>query len=158
MRQLPLRPEFDVIVIPYSSFQLLRRDEDRRRAVNMAARLLAPNGVLHIDVSTSFDERPPSDWHVVLEGHCNELDETVIELERCRREADVLVIQKEFRLSSGLALCAVDEHWSYFRSLSIKALLHDANLKVVSIDRGYGHGPGKVAWGLAGPVEGQAWL
>jgi SAM-dependent methyltransferase len=140
MRQIPLRPDFEAIVIPYSAFQLLPSDMDRRQAVKMAARLLTHNGVLHIDVSTSFEERPPSEWQVVLEAHCDELDENVIELERCSREADALVIHKEFRSPSGQVLCAVEERWSYFYSIGLEALLNDANLVVANIDWGYGEG------------------
>jgi hypothetical protein len=42
MRQLPLSQEFDEIVIPYSTFQLLPRDTYRRQAVQLAARLAGP--------------------------------------------------------------------------------------------------------------------
>jgi SAM-dependent methyltransferase len=140
MRQLPLRQMFDAIVIPYSTFQLLQSETDRLQAVQLAARLLARGGTLHIDVSASFDERPPGAWRVVFTGHCEDLGETVTELEKCSREADALVIHKEFRLPSGELLCAFEERWTYLSSINFDVLLSEVGLQVASIDRGYGEG------------------
>jgi SAM-dependent methyltransferase len=140
MRLLPFRREFDGIVIPYSAFQLLETAEDRRRAVRMAASLLAAGGNLYIDVSTSFDRRPSAARSVVLKAYCEELGVIVTEIEECRRESDAMVIEKEFRSPRGELLCAVRERWSYFSSIDFSDLLRSAAFEVMGIDQGYGGG------------------
>jgi SAM-dependent methyltransferase len=140
MTQLPVSREFDDIIVPYSTFQLLPTDVDRRRAVQLAATLLAREGTLHIDVSTSFDSRPPTGPCVALTGFCKELGQAVTEIETCSRETDALVIRREFRLPSGDLLCAAEERWTYFSAIDFGALLKEAGLTVGSIDHGYGGG------------------
>jgi SAM-dependent methyltransferase len=138
--RLSLRKKFDEIIVPYSTFQLLPGNAGRQQTVQLAARLLSPGGTLHIDVSSRFDERPPTGWRVVVTSHCDELGETVTETERCIREADALVIHKEFRLVSGELLYTCKERWTYLSSIDFPALLEEAGLCVTGIDRGYGEG------------------
>ena len=97
MTVIPLSGGFDSVVVPYSAFQLLRTRADRLLALRAAAGALSSRGVLHIDVSTSFDSRPGSGPRVVLAELCPELGEIVTEVAECTRDADALVLCKEFR-------------------------------------------------------------
>jgi SAM-dependent methyltransferase len=140
MTQLPVSRDFDDIIVPYSAFQLLPTDADRRRTVQLAATLLAREGSLYIDVSTSFDNRPPTGPSVALTEFCEELGQGVTEIETCSRETDALLIHREFRLHSGDVLCATEERWAYFSAIDFGALFSEAGLTVESIDHGYGSG------------------
>ncbi|CAM5640539.1 hypothetical protein SCALM49S_04794 [Streptomyces californicus] len=73
MRRLPLSRTADQVVIPYSTFQLLRTAEDRERALAEAVRIMRPGATLHIDVSSNFDLRQSSDWQLVLSASCEEV-------------------------------------------------------------------------------------
>ncbi|MFE9750238.1 class I SAM-dependent methyltransferase [Saccharothrix saharensis] len=59
MRRLPLAGGFDAAIVPYSAMQLLVSPRDRDQALVDAARVLTPDGFLHVDVSGNFDTRPP---------------------------------------------------------------------------------------------------
>lgn len=139
LRSLPLSSGFDAAVVPYSTFQLLRSRADRRAALSEAARVLAPNGTLHIDVSSSFDSRSAVDWHLTLAAHCEQAGATVEEWERRRVETDHLVIDKSFRVSDRV-LVAIRERWTHFRSLDLPTEMERAGFTVTGIDRGYGDG------------------
>ena len=101
MTAIPLSAGFDSVVVPYSAFQLLRTRADRLEALRVAAGALSSRGVLHIDVSTSFDSRPDSGPQVTLAEFCPELGEIVTEVTECTRDADSLVLCKEFRDEAG---------------------------------------------------------
>jgi SAM-dependent methyltransferase len=140
MTAIPFSGCFDSVVVPYSAFQLLRTHADRLRALRAAAGALSGRGVLHIDVSTSFDSRPGSGPQVILAELCPELGEMVTEVTRCTRDADMLVLCKEFRGEAGDLVCSVEERWSYFASIDFGGLLREAGLQVSGIDHGYGGG------------------
>ena len=140
MTAIPLSGGFDSVVVPYSAFQLLRTRADRLLALRAAAGALSSRGVLHIDVSTSFDSRPGSGPRVVLAELCPELGEIVTEVAECTRDADALVLCKEFRGETGDLVCVVEERWSYFASIDFGGLLREAGLQVSGIDHGYGGG------------------
>jgi hypothetical protein len=131
---------FDNVVVPYSTFQLLRTRADRLRALRMAAGALSSRGVLHIDVSTSFDSRPDSGPQVTLAKPCPELGGIVTEVTECIREEDAVVLRKEFRCEEGGLICAVEERWSYFVSIDFGGLLGEEGLRVAGVDHGYGAG------------------
>ncbi|MGI9001652.1 MAG: class I SAM-dependent methyltransferase [Pseudonocardia sp.] len=139
LRALPLRGGFDTAVVPYSTFQLLRSRADRRAALSEAARVLAPNGMLHVDVSSSFDTRTAVDWHVTLAAHCDPASATVEEWERRRVEPDHLLIDKSFRVGDRV-LVAVRERWTHLKTLDLPTELERAGFTVTGVDRGYGHG------------------
>ncbi|MGH3941048.1 MAG: class I SAM-dependent methyltransferase [Pseudonocardiaceae bacterium] len=139
LRSLPLSGGFDTAVVPYSTFQLLRSLADRRAALSEAARVLAPNGMLHIDVSSSFDSRTAVDWHLALAAHCEPAGVTVEEWERRLVETDHLVIDKSFRVGDCV-LVALRERWTHLKSLDLPTELERAGFAVTGIDRGYGHG------------------
>ena len=140
MTAIPLSAGFDSVVVPYSAFQLLRTRADRLEALRVAAGALSSRGVLHIDVSTSFDSRPDSGPQVTLAEFCPELGEIVTEVTECTRDADSLVLCKEFRDEAGDLVCAVEERWSKFASIDFGGLLGEAGLQVAGIDHGYGGG------------------
>lgn len=139
LRALPFRGGFDAAVVPYSTFQLLRSRADRRAALSEAARVLAPDGMLHVDVSGSFDTRTAVAWHVALAAHCGPAGAIVEEWERRRVEPDHLVIDKSFRVGDRV-LVAVGERWTHLKALDLPAELEWAGFTVTGVDRGYGYG------------------
>ncbi|MGH3568271.1 MAG: class I SAM-dependent methyltransferase [Pseudonocardia sp.] len=125
LRFLPLSGGFDAAVVPYSTFQLLPTRADRRLALSEAARVLVPNGMLHIDVSGSFDSRAPADWQLTLAAHCEMVGTTVEEWERRRVETGYLVIDKSFQMGSRV-LVTVRERWTHLSSLDLAAEMERA--------------------------------
>lgn len=134
-RLLPLGSCFDAAIFPYSSFQLLTSAADRRRALAQAARVLIPGGQLHIDVSGSFDTKPPTDWFQTLAAPCG--GSQVTEWERRTRAQDHILIEKSFR-SQGAVLAEVRERWAFARSLALEAELGPAGFELTGVSRGYG--------------------
>lgn len=139
MRRLPLRSRFDTVVVPYSTLQLLRGCEDREQALTEAACVLAPGGLLHIDVSGNFDTREPTDWHVALCEPCPAVGSRVVEWERCSLQPDHALIEKSFRTEDDDVLVAFEERWMFLGALDLEATLERAGFDVVGVDRGYGH-------------------
>ncbi|MFE7661343.1 class I SAM-dependent methyltransferase [Streptomyces celluloflavus] len=139
MRSLPLRGLHSIAVIPYSTLQLLLTPSDRERALTEAARVLAPGGSVHIDVSESFDSRTESDWQLSLAETCREAGGHVEEWERRRLRTDHVLIEKQFR-RAGRILTQVTERWVFHRALDLAAALAHAGFELVGIDRGYGQG------------------
>ncbi|MFH8553554.1 class I SAM-dependent methyltransferase [Streptomyces celluloflavus] len=139
MRSLPLRGLHSIAVIPYSTLQLLLTPSDRERALTEAARVLAPGGSIHIDVSESFDSRTESDWQLSLAETCLEAGGQVEEWERRRLRTDHVLIEKQFR-RAGRILTEVTERWAFHRALDLAAALAHADFELVGIDRGYGQG------------------
>ncbi|WP_102924734.1 class I SAM-dependent methyltransferase [Streptomyces noursei] len=137
MRRLPLRGSHATAVIPYSTLQLLVTPHDRQRALTEAARVLAPGGSVHIDVSESFDARTETDWQIGLAEPCREAGGPVEEWERHRLHADHVVIEKQFR-RSGRVLTEVTERWAFHSALNLAEALAQAGFELVGIDRGYG--------------------
>jgi ubiquinone/menaquinone biosynthesis C-methylase UbiE len=139
LRCLPLSSGFDTAIVPYSTFQLLESRDDRRAALSEAARVLAPRGELHIDVSSSFDVHPAADWHLTVAAPCELAGGFVEEWERRRPEAEHVVIDKLFRMF-GETILVMKERWTYLKSLKILDEMERAGFLVTGIDRGYGKG------------------
>ncbi|MFF6929540.1 class I SAM-dependent methyltransferase [Streptomyces californicus] len=140
MRRLPLSRTADQVVIPYSTFQLLRTAEDRERALAEAVRIMRPGATLHIDVSSNFDLRESSDWQRVLSASCEEVSrQPVEEWERTRSHPDHILIDKTFR-TDECVLLRFTEHWTHLRALNLEAALVRAGLTLERVDHGYGGG------------------
>lgn len=140
MRSPGLEGMFDMIVAPYSAFQLLETQTDRRRTLSACAKLLTSEGWLHLDVSTRFDSRPSLPRRQVLTARCEELGADVVEFEGTRRFADAVLVHREFLLADSTPLVCVGERWAYHHSLDVATLAAQAGLMVESIDEGYGAG------------------
>jgi SAM-dependent methyltransferase len=136
-RALPFERCFDAAIFPYSSFQLLVSARDRRRALTQAARVLIPGGMLHIDVSGSFDERAAADWALALAAPCDGAE--MEEWERTAQAGDHVVIDKSFR-SRGEVLVEVRERWAHLRSLDLETEMAAAGFEPTGASRGYGPG------------------
>ncbi|MER0428749.1 class I SAM-dependent methyltransferase [Streptomyces microflavus] len=140
MRRLPLTRTADQVVIPYSTFQLLRTVEDRERALTEAVRAMRPGATVHIDVSSNFDLRESSDWQRVLSAPCEEVSrQPVEEWERTRSHPDHILIDKTFRTDRSVLL-RFTEHWTHLRALDLEAALLRAGLILEQVDHGYGGG------------------
>ncbi|WP_275467087.1 class I SAM-dependent methyltransferase [Streptomyces noursei] len=137
MRRLPFQGPHSAAVIPYSTLQLLLTPEDRERALAETARVLAPGGSVHIDVSESFDSRTETDWQLSLAETCPEAGGPVEEWERSRPHADHVAIEKQFR-RAGRVLTEVTERWVYHRALDLAEVLARTGFELLGIDRGYG--------------------
>ncbi|MCX4681292.1 methyltransferase domain-containing protein [Streptomyces sp. NBC_01433] len=138
MRRLPLRGHHDAAVMPYSTLQLLLSAEDRQRALEETARVLAPGGHVYIDVSQNFETRAERDWHLCVAELCAETgDVRVEEWERNCLMFDHVVIEKVFRSGSEI-LTQVSERWVYHHVLDLEGALERAGFDLVRIDRGYG--------------------
>jgi SAM-dependent methyltransferase len=140
MRSPGLAGLFDMIVAPYSAFQLLETPTDRRRTLSACGRLLTSGGRLHLDVSTSFDSRPSLPRRQVLAARCEELGADVVEFEDTRRLDDAMLVHREFLLTDSIPLLCVGERWAYHHSLDVAGLAAQTGLLVESIDEGYGAG------------------
>ncbi|WP_405764996.1 class I SAM-dependent methyltransferase [Streptomyces sp. NBC_01538] len=134
-RALPLTICFDTAIFPYSSFQLLISVADRRRALEEAARVLVPGGLVHIDVSGNFDTKLPTDWFPSLVAPCGAAE--VAEWERRTLAQDHIVIDKSFQ-SQGRILTEAREKWAFLRVLGLETELELAGFELTEISRGYG--------------------
>ncbi|GAA2640911.1 class I SAM-dependent methyltransferase [Streptomyces axinellae] len=140
MRRLPLSAGQDAVVVPYSTFQLLRTPTERELALREAARVLPPGRTLHIDVSGNFDTREKSDWRLTLAEPCPALGgQRVEEWERLRPRPNHLLIDKLFRTERG-ELTRLTERWSHLRALDLEPALDRAGFTLDHIDHGYGNG------------------
>jgi SAM-dependent methyltransferase len=140
MRSVPIKALLETVVVPYSAFQMLRSACDREQAVRAAAQVLAPNGSLYIDVSTSFDSRDSSPRHLVMREPCRELGIEITEYECAHRERNWLRVEREFRAPNGKLVYATSESWTYFRQLRLEPLLVGAGLELLDVQSGYGAG------------------
>lgn len=138
MRQLPLVRGFDLVLLPYSTLQLLNSAEDRDRALAETARVLESGGLIYIDVSTSFGMRSTVDWHVILKAPCEELGYTVIEWERCIVYSDHVIIEKSFRTEDDGRILDVLDRWVFSEALALESALDQAGFDLVAVDQGYG--------------------
>lgn len=137
MRALPWSDGFDGALLPYSTLQTLVEPHDRLRALEELARVLRPEDSLWIDVSESFDSRPPADWHVALSAPCLPLGGVVQEWQRITRLGSYLGIDKAFRIN-GRGIIDVAEYWVYASVLDVSVQLNQAGFDVLAIERGYG--------------------
>ncbi|MGY5309165.1 class I SAM-dependent methyltransferase [Nocardia gipuzkoensis] len=138
IRNLPMSRGFDAVVVPYSTLQLLSSDHDRQRALSEADRVLVPGGYLYVDVSSSFDTRTTTDWHIKLCARCPALGGDVQEWERCRQMPDHVVLQKRFQTDDGIVIAEVEERWAFLDSLDLASALDRAGFDVTRVDQGYG--------------------
>ncbi|WP_173019577.1 class I SAM-dependent methyltransferase [Streptomyces alkaliphilus] len=140
MRRLPLRDYHESALMPYSTFQLLLTAGDRQRALGETARVVAPGGCVHIDVSGNFDTRTESGWRLGLAEPCPAVGGArVEEWERHRPMPDHVLIEKVFRQGERV-LARVEERWAHHGKLEIEKALDRAGFDLLRVDRGYGEG------------------
>jgi SAM-dependent methyltransferase len=138
MRRLPLcRARFDAAVVPYSTFQALPGPADRKAALAEAARVLTPDGTLHIDVSTSFDLRPATPWRLVLSAPFPPAATIVEEWERSVQHEDHMLLEKSFR-ADGRVVLQLTERWTHFHDLDLETDLPEEGFTITKVDHGYG--------------------
>ncbi|HET8681161.1 MAG TPA: class I SAM-dependent methyltransferase [Micromonosporaceae bacterium] len=138
LRQLPFVDRFaDAAVCPYSTFQLLATEDDRRAALAGAARALVDGGVLYLDVSTSFENRPAGRrTRVVLEAECPALSAVVTEVEEAERAGDHLRLVRSF-YRAGQPLAEYAERWTFAAALRLEELLPAAGFHISRTVCGY---------------------
>jgi ubiquinone/menaquinone biosynthesis C-methylase UbiE len=137
VRQMPFKDEsFDLLVFPYSGFQLLGRVADRCAFMVSARRVMTRDGRLWLDVSTRFEERSSQPRALVARGWSSELQAEVEEYETLQSSIDAILIIKEFTIADHTILC-LREEWIFARSLQIESIARACGLSVVDVHYGY---------------------
>ncbi len=136
-RTLTTESEFDAVLFPYSTLQMVESAQDRAAAVRTAARILRRGGTLGIDLSTSFEKRLSNPWELTARGPCPGLAAELEEWELLRQGAGTLTVIRRYR-ADGRDLGQVTERWSHYGSLHLQPLLEAAGFGGIRASCGYG--------------------
>jgi SAM-dependent methyltransferase len=131
---------FDLVLVPYSTLQLISDGARLQLAIEHLRDATKPDGIVLVDISTSFGNRPEHPWIQVLEAYCDELGETISEWEEATRGGGSFNIRCCYRLRSldSEVIVGETERWFAHDERSLTMLLEASGLKVSRCDHGYG--------------------
>jgi len=135
--------KYDLIIMPYSTLQLIPIKIKLAKCMNNIYNLLSPSGVGIFDVSRSFNTKKSSNWGEKLDMYCRELDERVIELQKIIKGKDKVIIIKKYIKKNNDTLIQIQETWYPINLKTIKSVLLNASLDILKVDNGYLNGKSK---------------
>jgi SAM-dependent methyltransferase len=137
-RRFGVREPFDLIIVPYSTTQLLADGEPLQQFVKTLA--LCLSGSVLIDVSDNFASHETKDWHLIGQGYSAELGCEVSEWQAVAMTDRHCKVSTRYVLAGRPECDAVDEIWHFHPHDSLVAAATNAGLELIRVDRGYGGG------------------
>jgi ubiquinone/menaquinone biosynthesis C-methylase UbiE len=141
-RCLPVGRVFDAVLFPYSTIHLLV-PSDVELVMREATRVLVPGGVLCLDMSLGFRDKPERAWHQVIDGTVPEFGQRVIEWQRHRRTPGVFSVDWAFGFATERCMATKTEEWHAYDVADLGNAL-----------AGQGFGPPWVATGYGADTDG----
>ena len=135
MCKINFSTNFDLIIIPYSTFQLLDSDRERKKCLTIISKFLSQDGLAIIDISNNFmNKLHHVDKRIVTSGYCAYYKENITLFENCIQDYynQTTTINKNFVFSDGREFLFT-EKWFTVKENEIKWLISDLKIEVTEI-------------------------
>jgi ubiquinone/menaquinone biosynthesis C-methylase UbiE len=133
------KKEYDTIIIPYSTIQLLGSDLNIIRALSNCSHILTKNGILIFDVSESFNTKPNTKRGILFEDYCSTLETKISVYYQSQRYMKYMKFITEFYLHSDNVTLAEIEQYRYYDKKKLESLVN-FSMTIDHVDEGYKDG------------------
>lgn len=128
--------EYDAIIFPYSTIQLLGNEENIALALLNCSKILALNGVLIFDASESFNYKPDVDRMCLFEDYSKDIKSKISVYYQAKRFAEYIRFITEFYIhTNNITLTEIEQYLYYDKNRMSELVNYSFN--IVKIDNGY---------------------
>lgn len=133
-----LNEKYDMVILPYSTFQLIISKKETNNFFINLYNVLENNGILILDISENFNFKQEVSDLKLFEDYCPEIKSNIEVIFKSKRYKHFIKFKTRFLIKDIERYVVEIEKYSYYDKDKIENLLNNNNLCIKKIDRGYG--------------------
>ncbi|MDD3048403.1 MAG: class I SAM-dependent methyltransferase [Bacilli bacterium] len=130
--------KYDMIIVPYSTFQLFGSYNNIKKGLHNANNLLSLKGILIFDVSESFNNKPNSVYSKLFEDYSKEYNTQIEVYKKSKKYKEYISFVTYFYFAKLKIKVYEKEKYLYYKSEKLMQLISQ-ELIFEKIDNGYGN-------------------
>lgn len=128
--------KYDMIIIPYSTIQLLGNQNNILQALKNCNNLLSDEGLLIFDVSENFNKKTNTERKFLFKDYCSELETNIHVYYESKRYLEYIQFITEFYFEDKKIMIPEIEKYMYYNKLELIEMVNKY-MKLEFINDGY---------------------